>query len=106
MSAKRLPQSPKDIVALKAEILRLETVIAPLQTELTALRRSLATISAGQASANSRRAATQHRNEKIIAKARKYIVNSYIPYGLLTDLGEQHGLSRRQIRRILASAGF
>lgn len=105
MTAKRIPQSPEDIATLKAEIRRIEAEIKPRQEELTYLRRSLATITAGQASAKSRRAATVDRNEKIVAQAREGLIGSYIPYGLLADLSEAHGLSRRQIRRILESAG-
>lgn len=104
MRSKGVPQSAENIAVLKAEIQGLEATIQPLQEKLTHLRRTLAAVSAGRASAESRRSGAADRNQQIVADALEIMCLHYIPIYWQAELSQKHGVSCRQIRRILKAA--
>lgn len=90
---------------LTSRIEELQQLIGPLQAELLAVRRKIDGAHAGRASAARRSHAAAERNHLICDDARKLgSGRAYVPVFWLQELAEKHGISSRQVARILQAA--
>lgn len=90
-------------VAARIEVLREQ--LDPLRAELASLNRRIAGTRLGQTTTAHRAEKTKKRNRAICADAMALAAHqSYLPAVWLQMLAKQHGLSPRQVRRILEEA--
>lgn len=90
---------------LSARIDELQLAIGPLQRDLLAIRRKIEGSLAGRASVAQRSRAVAERNRLICDEALR--LNSrteYVSFSWLQALAAKHGISSRQVGRILKAA--
>lgn len=90
---------------LGEQIRALEDRLGPLRTELAAVNRKIAGVHLGCNSVAQRRLAVAERDHLICQEARGLsATQAYIPISWQQALAVKHGLSGRQVRRILKAA--
>ena len=91
--------------ALAARVEELNALLRPIQAELVAVQRKIVGARTGRISAQRRKQAAAERNRLICDEARELGTGrAYIPIFWQQQLANKHGISGRQVRRILEVA--